>query len=195
MTELRRPGPDLSPRELGDDVPRLIDVDVVALDVRFRAGHERLRQHGNVGGDDSRPEHPQSFEGVDPQRFPRAADRRPAVRAAREGLDHHRKRDVDLPQVRLLGYDDPGLHHSELRLILAPGELLLFFTDGLLEARAADGKTMFGHERLTALGIAGVVNLAMLTTAGRKQLGTKAALWTRYAEAVFKVLQTAEVRD
>ena len=34
-----------------------------------------------------------------------------------------------------------------------------------------------------------------LTTAGRKQLGTKAALWTRYAEAVFKVLQTAEARD
>jgi len=28
-------------------------------------------------------------------------------------------------------------------MTLAPGELLVFFTDGLLEARAADGKTMF----------------------------------------------------
>jgi transcriptional regulator len=30
-----------------------------------------------------------------------------------------------------------------------------------------------------------------LTSAGRKQLRAKAATWTRYAEAVFKVLQTA----
>jgi phosphoserine phosphatase RsbU/P len=52
---------------------------------------------------------------------------------------------------RLLGYDDPNLHFTEVRLALAPAELLLFFTDGLLEARAADGKTMFGIDRLRAL--------------------------------------------
>jgi serine phosphatase RsbU (regulator of sigma subunit) len=36
-------------------------------------------------------------------------------------------------------------------MTLAPGELLVFFTDGLLEARAADGKTMFGPQRLADL--------------------------------------------
>jgi transcriptional regulator len=30
-----------------------------------------------------------------------------------------------------------------------------------------------------------------LTSLGRKQLRTKSAVWTRYAQAVFKVLQTA----
>jgi serine phosphatase RsbU (regulator of sigma subunit) len=58
---------------------------------------------------------------------------------------------VDLRPGRLLGYDDPNLHLTELRLTLAPGELLLFFTDGLIEARAADGKSMYGLERLQAL--------------------------------------------
>ena len=32
-----------------------------------------------------------------------------------------------------------------------------------------------------------------LTTPGRKQLRAKADVWTRYAQAVFKVLQTASV--
>jgi serine phosphatase RsbU (regulator of sigma subunit) len=58
---------------------------------------------------------------------------------------------VELRPGRLLGYDDPGLHLTELRLTLAPGELLLFFTDGLIEARAADGKTMYGLKRLEVL--------------------------------------------
>ena len=31
----------------------------------------------------------------------------------------------------------------------------------------------------------------LLTSLGRKQLRTKSAVWTRYAQAVFKVLQTA----
>ncbi len=58
---------------------------------------------------------------------------------------------IGLRPGRLLGYDEPNLHLSELRLTLAPGELLLFFTDGLLEAHSADGKTMFGPARLAAL--------------------------------------------
>jgi len=58
---------------------------------------------------------------------------------------------VALRSGRLLGYSDPGLHLTELRMTLAPGELLVFFTDGLLEARAADGKTMFGPQRLADL--------------------------------------------
>jgi len=58
---------------------------------------------------------------------------------------------VPLRPGRLLGYDDPNLHLSDLRLTLAAGELLLFFTDGLIEARAADSKEMFGPERLAEL--------------------------------------------
>jgi phosphoserine phosphatase RsbU/P len=58
---------------------------------------------------------------------------------------------VALRSGRLLGYGDPNLHLTEVRMTLAPGELLVFFTDGLLEARAADGKTMFGPQRLADL--------------------------------------------
>ena len=58
---------------------------------------------------------------------------------------------IGLRPGRLLGYDEPNLHLSELRLTLAPGEMLVFFTDGLIEARAADSKVMFGLDRLAAL--------------------------------------------
>jgi serine phosphatase RsbU (regulator of sigma subunit) len=58
---------------------------------------------------------------------------------------------VPLRPGRLLGYDDPNLHLSELRLTLAPGEMLLFFTDGLIEARDADRLGMFGPERVVEL--------------------------------------------
>jgi len=58
---------------------------------------------------------------------------------------------VDLRPGRLLGYDDPNLNLSELRLVLGLGELLLFFTDGLIEARAPDSKAMFGLPRLVEL--------------------------------------------
>jgi serine phosphatase RsbU (regulator of sigma subunit) len=58
---------------------------------------------------------------------------------------------VELQSGRLLGYDAPNLHITDHRLTLAPGEVLLFFTDGLIEARAAEDKAMFGVERLTTL--------------------------------------------
>jgi serine phosphatase RsbU (regulator of sigma subunit) len=58
---------------------------------------------------------------------------------------------VSLRPGRLLGYSEPHVRVTELHVTLAPGEMLFFFTDGLLEARAADGKTMFGPERIAAL--------------------------------------------
>jgi phosphoserine phosphatase RsbU/P len=58
---------------------------------------------------------------------------------------------VPLRPGRLLGYDAPNLQINELRLTLAPGEMLLFFTDGLVEARTTDTKQMFGPDRLAAL--------------------------------------------
>jgi serine phosphatase RsbU (regulator of sigma subunit) len=53
----------------------------------------------------------------------------------------------------LLGFApvDPGL--SDGRLTLAPGETLILYTDGYVEGRAPDRKTMFGVDRLReALG-------------------------------------------
>ncbi len=52
---------------------------------------------------------------------------------------------------RLLGYAGGELHHAELRLHLHPGDTLVYYTDGLLEARAPDDRTMYGPERVVEL--------------------------------------------
>jgi len=59
----------------------------------------------------------------------------------------------ELPVVggRLLGYPGPNLAFAEYRFVLAPGEAIAFFTDGLIEARSAADKAMFGNERMQAL--------------------------------------------
>src|SRR5262249_48389573 len=49
---------------------------------------------------------------------------------------------------RLLGYEADELHLSDARVALAPGDLLVFYTDGYTEARAPDTREMFGPERL-----------------------------------------------
>jgi len=49
---------------------------------------------------------------------------------------------------RLLGYDEPELHLAECRQTLAPGDLLIFFTDGVIEARAPETREQFGLQRL-----------------------------------------------
>lgn len=55
---------------------------------------------------------------------------------------------VPLRSGRLIGYEGGDLRLSELRLTLAPGETLIFYTDGLTEAVASDEKTMFGVRQL-----------------------------------------------
>jgi len=55
---------------------------------------------------------------------------------------------VPLQSGRLLGYDEPDLHLQEQRLVLAPGDTVLVFTDGVIEARSPDKSSMFGVERL-----------------------------------------------
>lgn len=49
---------------------------------------------------------------------------------------------------RLLGYDSGELHLTDAEIVLAPGELLAFYTDGFVEARAPERKTQFGLESL-----------------------------------------------
>jgi serine phosphatase RsbU (regulator of sigma subunit)/pSer/pThr/pTyr-binding forkhead associated (FHA) protein len=64
-----------------------------------------------------------------------------------------RVEEVAIKSGMLLGYTpvDPGL--SDGRLTLAPGETLILYTDGYIEGRAPDRKTMFGVDRLReALG-------------------------------------------
>jgi sigma-B regulation protein RsbU (phosphoserine phosphatase) len=55
---------------------------------------------------------------------------------------------VPLKPGRLLGFDQTDLHLNELRLRLDPGDTLLFYTDGLVEARRAKPKEQFGAARL-----------------------------------------------
>ena len=59
----------------------------------------------------------------------------------------------ELPLVggRLLGYSDTTLHLAEHRLTLEPGEALVFFTDGLIEARLRRSRHLFGGARVFEL--------------------------------------------
>jgi serine phosphatase RsbU (regulator of sigma subunit) len=57
---------------------------------------------------------------------------------------------VALRPGRLIGYDETAPPPAEVRLTLEPGDLLLFYTDGVTEARAAD-HSMFGLQRLIGL--------------------------------------------
>jgi serine phosphatase RsbU (regulator of sigma subunit) len=50
------------------------------------------------------------------------------------------------PPGRLLGYEGADLALKDTRLHLAPGETLVFYTDGFVEAREPTGRTMFGLE-------------------------------------------------
>ncbi|MFO0968217.1 MAG: SpoIIE family protein phosphatase [Gemmataceae bacterium] len=55
---------------------------------------------------------------------------------------------VPLKPGRLLGFDQSNLHLSEFRLRLAPGDRLVFYTDGLTEAREPARREQFGVDRL-----------------------------------------------
>lgn len=54
---------------------------------------------------------------------------------------------------RLLGYEGGNLGLADTQTRLEPGETLILYTDGFIEARSPDGADMYGVERLqTALG-------------------------------------------
>jgi sigma-B regulation protein RsbU (phosphoserine phosphatase) len=60
-----------------------------------------------------------------------------------------RAEEIDHRTGRLLGYQNGDLHLADARLNLAPGELLVFYTDGVTEAREPETRTLFGLERLS----------------------------------------------
>jgi sigma-B regulation protein RsbU (phosphoserine phosphatase) len=49
---------------------------------------------------------------------------------------------------RLLGYESGELHLIDAHFALVPGELMVIYTDGFIEARGPDRKIQFGLERL-----------------------------------------------
>lgn len=60
-------------------------------------------------------------------------------------------RQLNLPRGRLLGYGEAPIRLQETRHVLGPGDTLVFFTDGLIEARAPGTKEHFGNARLGEL--------------------------------------------
>ena len=60
---------------------------------------------------------------------------------------------LSLPRSQFLGSSILSPVYADTRLILAPGETLILYTDGFTEAFAPDGTTMFGIDQLClALG-------------------------------------------
>src|SRR5207249_932024 len=59
-----------------------------------------------------------------------------------------RVEEIPLNTGRLLGFEEGPLFLTDLRLTLTPGQMLVFYTDGVTEAREPTGKIMFGLERL-----------------------------------------------
>jgi serine phosphatase RsbU (regulator of sigma subunit) len=61
-----------------------------------------------------------------------------------------RIQEISVPTGRALGLAAGTLKLTETRVDLAPGETLIYYTDGFTEALAPDCRTMFGRERLAA---------------------------------------------
>jgi sigma-B regulation protein RsbU (phosphoserine phosphatase) len=59
-----------------------------------------------------------------------------------------RLEEIPLRPSMLLGYSPGKLKVADTQLVLGPGETLILYSDGMTEAFAPDGKTMFGLERL-----------------------------------------------
>jgi serine phosphatase RsbU (regulator of sigma subunit) len=84
---------------------------------------------------------------------------------------------------RLLGYEDGDLHLTDARFSLAPGELLVFYTDGFTEAREPETRQMFGLDRLREL------------VSGFQTDATLPACADRATAAVEQFMRTKDLQD
>jgi len=100
---------------------------------------------------------------------------RPLLRRA-DGLIQ----EVSGPAGRALGMAAGTLKLTETHLDLAPGETLVYYTDGFTEALAPDGRTMFGRERLAAALGAAAAQLSLEEWADRLRAAVRQ--FTRSAE-------------
>jgi serine phosphatase RsbU (regulator of sigma subunit)/pSer/pThr/pTyr-binding forkhead associated (FHA) protein len=62
-----------------------------------------------------------------------------------------RVEELDHRTGRLLGYEGGDLNLTDARFTLGPNQTMVLYTDGFTEARAPDGRTMYGMERLEKL--------------------------------------------
>jgi serine phosphatase RsbU (regulator of sigma subunit) len=91
--------------------------------------------------------------------------------------------EVAHPTGRLLGYKGEELHLSDKRFPLEPGDLLVFYTDGVTEARSPDRKAMFGASGLRELAHGFSLDMSL------------AACAQRAVEAVESYTQSRELHD
>ncbi len=94
--------------------------------------------------------------------------------------DDGRVEEVSLTNGRLLGFEDEDLHLTDWHGQLTPGQTLVFYTDGVTEAREPNKKTMFGFDRLVEV-VRGLDNSLSLEACAEK---TRAAI-----EAYTKALE------
>jgi len=59
-----------------------------------------------------------------------------------------RVEEISLPPGRLLGFDENDIKLHDTHVTLVPGDALIFFTDGVTEARAPESRELFGLARL-----------------------------------------------
>jgi phosphoserine phosphatase RsbU/P len=87
--------------------------------------------------------------------------------------------EITHPTGRLLGYKGDELHLNDKRFTLAPGDSLVFYTDGITEARDPDTKTMFGLEGLKELTRQFDSDLSLAVCAQRARDAVEAFTQTR----------------
>jgi len=139
---------------IGDVTDKGVPAALVMATTRtlLRAAAERLEAPGDVLGRVNQLLHPDIpgrmfvtclYALLDPQtgllRYANAGHDLPYRRQA-EGVDELRARGMPLGLM-------PDMDYEEKEVILAPGETVLFHSDGLVEAHAPDGE-MFGFPRL-----------------------------------------------
>jgi sigma-B regulation protein RsbU (phosphoserine phosphatase) len=87
--------------------------------------------------------------------------------------------EITHPTGRLLGYKGEELHLHDKRFALAPGDSLVFYTDGITEARDPERKSMFGLAGLKELAKEFDTDLSLAVCAQRARDAVEAYTQSR----------------